>query len=324
MNKKGNSLSILIDKNSIYSFGFCLFALLISFIVSGFYISGDQYHYINFYESSRDLTLIEVYALQLTSLGSADPGYSFLVWLFSSFVSKDTFISVANAILAFLLYKVLRKYRYPKWFIVGMLLSFYMFVLFFAAERLKFGVMFVLIAFLYKTFSARAAIILIASLFHVQALFALIMLCLHGATRTTFFYNLFKWKNFLSIILIALATSTFIFLAIDQIYAKFLAYSSYELLSLIKPIALGSIGIIFFRDKFYAILTLIFFLALCFMLGTDRVIMMQFMLTLLLLDYNNKIQALVILILFIYLFFKTIDFVYKIYVCGEGFLCLPY
>jgi len=322
--EKGYIRKILINKSTIHAYIFFIFTFLTSIFITNFYILGDQFHYIEFYESSKDLSLLDTYILQLTSIGSADPGYSLIIWLFSDLVSKNLLISLANALLALLLFKILRNFKYPTWFFVGMLLSFYMFVLFFAAERLKFAAIVILVAFFYKNFFTRAFIILLASLFHAQSLFALALIGIHAVTRKNLLPNIFKFGNFLAFIFIASFISIFLMFAYELIYEKFIAYTSYDFLSLAKPIALGSISLIFMRDKFFALSCFIFFLVTCFILGTDRIIMMQFIFTMLFLDHRDKNQVLVLSTLFLYLFLKNLDFIYKIFLCGEGFLCTAY
>ena len=322
--KKGYLKTIFVNKNTIYALSFFLFTFLLSIYIAQFYVSGDQFHYIEFYELSKGLSLLDTYILQLTSIGSADPGYSLIIWLSSNFISKNLLISLANASLAVLLFKILRKFKYPTWFFVGMLLSFYMFVLFFAAERLKFAAILILIAFFYKTFFTRALIILLASFFHAQSLFVLVLLGIHAVTRNSLLLNIFKLGNFIAFILIAAFIYIFSIFTYDLIYEKFIAYTSYDLLSLAKPIALGSISLIFMRDRLFASSCFVFFLIACFILGTDRIIMMQFIFTMLFLDHRDKNQVFVLSILFLYLFIKNLDFVYKIFVCGEGFLCAAY
>ena len=322
--KKGSLKTIYVNKNTIYSLIFFLLSFLLSIFISPFYVLGDQFHYIEYYESSRGLSLLETYFLQITSLGSADPGYSLIVWLSSNAISKNLLNSLANALLALLLFKMLRKYKYPTWFFVGMLFSFYMFVLFFAAERLKFAAIVLLVAFFYKNFFTRAFFILLASLFHAQSLFALALIGIHAITRKNLLINIFKFQNLIAVIFITTIISIFLMLSYELIFEKFITYTSYDVLNLVKPIALGSISLIFMRDKYFALSCFIFFSVACFILGTERIIMMQFIFTMLFLDHRDKNQAFILLILFLYLFLKNLDFIYKIFLCGEGFLCTVY
>lgn len=327
-NKAGKSnpiqKKIIVNLSTLNTFFFFITTFCISLLFSGLYIKGDQIAYIDFYEASKGLSYIETYILQIYSIGSADLGYSILIWLFSDFVSKNIFISLANAILGVLLYKILKKYNYPIWLYVGLMLSFYMFVLFFAAERLKFAAIFVLIAFFYESFFKRCFVILVATLFHAQALFVLALVIIYELTRNTFISNIFKFKNLIAFAFIFSAILIFFILGFEIIFEKFNAYSSYEIFSLAKPIALGLISIVFMRDKFFAISSSVFFLLSCFVLGTDRIVMIQFIFVILFLNHNSKNQVFILFLLFSYLFLKNIDFIYKIFICGEGFVCMPY
>tara|TARA_Y100000766_G_scaffold285516_1_gene309685 strand:- start:7188 stop:8132 length:945 start_codon:yes stop_codon:yes gene_type:complete len=314
----------MIYKDSLYAFSFFLLTLLISLFISQYYISGDQYVYIDFYEASRGLSLAETYILQITALGSGDIGYSLVIWLFSDILEKNFLMSAANAFLAFILFKLLRKNNYPIWFAVGVLLSFYIFVLFFAAERLKFAAIIVVVAFFYKSFFKRSLIILFASLFHAQALFVLALVIIYELTRNNFISNIFKFKNLIAFVFISFTIFIFFILGFEIIVQKFNAYSSYEIFSLAKPTALGLLSIVFMRDKFFAVSSSFFFLLSCFILGTERIVMIQFIFVILFLDHNSKNQIFTLFLLFSYLFLKNIDFIYKIFICGEGFVCMPY
>ena len=315
---------IIVDLSTLNTFFFFIVTFCISLLFKSFYVKGDQYIYIEFYEASKGLSFLEIYILQISSMTSSDLGYSVLILIFSDLVSKNTYISLSNAILGALLYKLLKKYNYPTWLYIGLILSFYMFVLFFAAERLKFAAIFVIIAFFYKSFLKKSLILLFAAFFHTQAVFALALVIIYEVTRADFISNIFKLKNLIIFTFFSLITAFFLALSFEFIFEKFLQYSSYELLSLVKPFALGLISITFMMDKFFAISSTLFFLISCFILGTDRIIMMQFIFVILFLNHNSKNQIFVLFILFSYLFIKNIDFIYKILICGEGFVCMPY
>ncbi len=315
---------IIVDLSTLNTFFFFVATFFISLLFTGFYIKGDQSIYIEFYEASKGLSFLETYILQISTMTSSDLGYSVLIWLFSDIVSKNIFISLSNAIFGVLLYKLLKKYNYPTWLYVGLILSFYMFVLFFAAERLKFAAIFVTIAFFYKSFLSRSLIILFASFFHSQALFALALVIIYEVTRASFISNIFKLKNLIIFIFFSVIALTFALLSFEFIFERFIAYSSFEFSNLVKPFVLGLISVTFMRDRFFAISSTLFFLISCFVLGTDRIIMMQFIFVILFLNHNSKNQIFVLFILFSYLFLKNIDFIYKIIICGEGFVCMPY
>ena len=123
-------------------------------------------------------------------------------------MSKNLLISLANALLALLLFKILRKFEYPTWFFVGMLLSFYMFVLFFAAERLKFAAIIILLAFLQKLFY-KSFHYFVSIAFHAQSLFALALIGIHAVTKKNLLPNIFKFRIFLPLFLLPVSFQYF-------------------------------------------------------------------------------------------------------------------
>ena len=307
-------------KSYIIFFGIFAFTL----IISPLYVSGDQAAYNDFYQSSKGLNLIDTYQRQIVILGSADIGYSLIIWMVSDLISKNIFMSISNGILAVLVYKLTRSLDLPIWFFVGIIFSFYALVLFFAAERLKFAAIFICYAFLWRGLFSRSIILILASIFHLQAIIALLLVYLHSLSRKSFILNLFKIRNYFTSAIILSIILIFGFVAFDYFMTKLLDYLSFDPINLIKPFILGIILILCLKDKLYAFLISFSFILACLIIGTDRIIMVQFIITLFLLNHRNPFDMSILLILFFYLFIKSIEFVTKIAICGEGFLCQIY
>ncbi len=147
-NKIFQNGSLFLSKETFNSYIIFFGIFVFTLIISQLYVSGDQAAYNDFYQSSKGLNLINTYQRQIVILGSADIGYSLIIWMVSDLISKNIFMSISNGILAVLVYKLTRNLDLPIWFFVGIIFSFYALVLFFAAERLKFAAIFVCYAFL--------------------------------------------------------------------------------------------------------------------------------------------------------------------------------
>lgn len=145
---------------------------LLSFLIMPFYINGDQSLYRKVYETLPDFGLTEGFLFYSRSLGSQEFVHFFLSWVASRFVDKDLFIAFSNAILAYVSMSLFRKWQASV--IMAFLLvltNFYFLVIYFAAERLKFGFMFLALSLIYidqiKRFYGFAVLALIS---HVQVL----------------------------------------------------------------------------------------------------------------------------------------------------------
>ena len=158
-----------------YIHGLPIFLLVISvftlsLLVSPYYIAGDQFHYRGVYEGLKNLNLTNGFILYISSLDSKEVMHFFFSWLASNLsLDKDLFTATSNAFLAYVVVVLLRKWQ-VSFFIIGLLLltNFYFYVLYFSAERLKFGFIFLMLSILHtRRFYVFAFLSIIS---HVQVL----------------------------------------------------------------------------------------------------------------------------------------------------------
>lgn len=127
-----------------------LFVFGLSLLISPQYVNGDQLHYRATYEVVSSLSFIEGYLQYNLLLSSYEYVHYSLIWVFSRFLDKDVFIAFSNAFLVYFLLINLDKIRvYAPLAIILVLTNFYLFVLYFAAERLKYGMVFFLLSLYY-------------------------------------------------------------------------------------------------------------------------------------------------------------------------------
>ena len=153
--------------------GVCVFVLTLA--VAPYYISGDQRSYINSYDGIADLSLAEGFAFYAATLGSTEIVHYLLTWLTSGFgIEKNFVMAVSNALLAYFSMRVFEKWRASVLVAVAIVITnFYMFVLYFAAERLKFGFLFLSVSILYLGQSKRFYMLVVLAVFlHIQVLLA--------------------------------------------------------------------------------------------------------------------------------------------------------
>ena len=119
---------------------------IFSLLIYPHYTLGDQFFYRNFYASALDFGFIQSYIYYQSVLGSAEPGYFLLIRLFSGFIQKDILMSFLNGFLAYILIFWAQKNKVSWLAITPLFFNFYLFVLFFSAERLKLGILFLMLA----------------------------------------------------------------------------------------------------------------------------------------------------------------------------------
>lgn len=148
----------------------CLAVFALSMIVGPYYVAGDQTYYREVYEKLETLSLTEGYVYYYQRLMSFEYTHFFLSWVASKALGKDLFIAIVNSALACTALVLLRRWRVS--IVVAALLvltNYYFLVFYFAAERLKFGMLFLLLSFCFiekrRLFYLFA---LIAVLSHVQ------------------------------------------------------------------------------------------------------------------------------------------------------------
>lgn len=149
----------------------------LSLYISPYYVEGDQFKYANAYKGLTDYGLLEGYDFYVNEIGGTEFFYYFIIWIASNCgFEKYIVMAVANAILAISAMKLFAGWKVAMPVSALILLSnFYFMVLYFAAERLKFAVLFFVISLLYigskKRFYLSAAMA-IASHFQIFMLYA--------------------------------------------------------------------------------------------------------------------------------------------------------
>lgn len=119
-----------------------LFFFAFSLLVFPYYQEGDQLFYRAFYDGIQGLSFADAFVFYQGTLGTFEPLYFIFSYSVSAFLTKDTALSIVNALFAFLLFKRLLEYRtHP--IVIGLIsLNFYFLVLLFSAERLKLSLLF--------------------------------------------------------------------------------------------------------------------------------------------------------------------------------------
>jgi len=303
-----------------FTAGFLVFML--SLIVSPFYTEGDQKAYRAVYDELANLELIEGFIFYTSKVSSQELVHFFLVWILSPVINKDIFIAFSNAILAYISMSLLQKLKAPVFIsLVLLLTNYYIYVLYFAAERLKFGFIFLFLSMLYVDKHKRFyGIAFLAIISHVQIIIAYASIVLNIVSKeiTELIRRGRLPKSLFFIILLLFILPFFIG---DQFLIKFEAYyRSRDFHELVR------IFIFFFLSLFYSKkksqVFIIFFplIILVLLVGGDRVNLYGYFVFLYYALQINREWNIGLIGTSIYYAYSTIVFLYKIFVYGDGYV----
>lgn len=138
-------------KSRAWQFAIGLVIFVVSLMLSRIYVNGDQIGYHQAYKLMEGLGLRDGFVMYEHNVSGAEYVHFFLSLLGSNLgIDKNALMSFFNAILAVYSLKLLDKWGVNfKMACLIVLTNFYMFVLYFAAERLKFGFLFLVLSLLY-------------------------------------------------------------------------------------------------------------------------------------------------------------------------------
>jgi hypothetical protein len=130
-----------------------LLVFIFSLFLSKFYVAGDQFGYQNTYRLIEGLGLQDGFWMYEHNISGSEYVHFFLSLVGSNLgIDKNFLISLFNGMLAFLSFRLFEKWGVDFRVAVLMVLTnFYMLVLYFAAERLKFGFLFLVLSLLYSS-----------------------------------------------------------------------------------------------------------------------------------------------------------------------------
>jgi hypothetical protein len=202
------------------------FIFSISIYIGPYYILGDQIPYKSVYNALPSLDFFNGFIYYKNNLSSIEPIYYIITWIFSRILEKDILMSFVNAVFAFYSFRLFVKWK-ASVYIAGIitLTNFYFYVFYFAADRLKFGFLFIAIA-LYNIENKRFFIYSFLSLMSHAQLFIIYISFVFNEflieVRRVFLFGKIKIVFLFSLILLIFI----LFLLYNQISEKTIAYLS--------------------------------------------------------------------------------------------------
>jgi len=322
--KINTETSFTVSIDTTLRFVLLLAVFTISMVVGALYTGGDQLTYTKVYDQIGPMDLVEAFTFYTFWLTSVEIIHFLVIWLASSYIPKIFLFSLINTFFSYLVIRVFDIHKVH--FLVTstfLLTNFYMYVLFFAAERLKFG--FILLA-LGLCIQSHKKLKYTAFFLSITAHFQMLVVILPKLFQMTFRSIIYTLKSgrFKKAVLLIFIPLIFILLVAPNILLKVESYSnsSREITTFI-PMLLVFILSLFYVPKYTDLvdILLIFFplFIAVYIIGGDRVNMIGYMYFLsYALKYNHGINI-GILITGIYFLGKNVIFLTNVIQMGRGF-----
>jgi hypothetical protein len=316
------------NRNIFFTIIITFGAFLFSLIISNYYVDGDQIYYSEAYDSLKGYNMFEGLLIYRSKILSDEPIHFILIWIFSNLgIDKNIIMSLVNAVLTFILIRILLRWNVVNFIIITLLTTnFYLYVLFFSAERLKFSILFILLSvFFIDKKKTSIFFALLSVITHTQT--ALIFVAnFFGQTMSKLVrlnrlnWNRFNYGKFLTLIFFL---TIFLFLK-DHLYSKFFIYSDMsQSKSIITNVWQSLVFLflsLFYSKKWFETFSMFIIMILAASLvGSDRITILSYFLFMHhALKINRGINFGVLLSIF-YLGFKSILFFTNVFNNGHGF-----
>ncbi len=277
--------------------------------------------------------MIEAYLIYPTYTSSSEFVHFFVVWLASGFgIEKNLVMATVNSLLAFFLMKLFEKWRVSLLVASSICITnFYMLVLYFAAERLKFGVLFFIMSAYYLQNSKKKslALSLLAVASHVQILIPYAALLSSQFFSSRFFRSLLTYKLRYKgklVPILALVTGVvliWIFMGY-QISSKFEYYAAAYSgkngpVVFLQTISIFGMTLLYTKKRSEVVFKFIPIFITVFLIGGDNVNLFAFAVFIFYASTYKRGLNFGILITSIYFTYKSVDFIVRIIETGQGF-----
>ncbi len=301
------------------------FVFIFSLWVYKYYQYGDQSHYRLYWETAESLSFSETYKLLFYSLGSIEPIYAVLTYIFSGNIEKDIIMSIINAVITY--YFVVWALRNKTHLIIIplLLLSSYMFVIFFPAERLKLAILFFLLALHYNSrrslryffgmlaITSHVSILILISASYIYPLYTILK---------TFFRGRALKDSLLWLLFLVAGTSLVLYFFHGYLISKLSVYTSESGVSIIgmaKALLFMVAASVYTKERAKPIISGLPILLSAIILGPNRTIMFAYFYFLFYgLQYKRGLNA-GILIIVVYFTFVGAGLVKTVIDHGDAF-----
>jgi hypothetical protein len=314
-----------VKKNIIAMVGVVLSVFVISVLIAPYYIGGDQETYTNIYNELSELGLADGFTLYTATLGAWEVVHFLVIWISSGIgLDKILVMAIANAILALSLMKLFIKWGVHFWLAaIITCTNFYFYTLYFPAERLKFGFLFLVISMLYWEKEKKfLTLVFFAVVSHLQTL--ILYGSLFFATKVKYVLR-FKKLNFTWY---GLAFFLFLFGALvffsKHILMKYEIYSALTIqrdnaTDIVRIFVFMMLAIFYSKQRAVTFLQFMPLIVCVYIIGGERINMIGYAIFLYYGLQCNKGVNFGVLLTTIYFAFKSFGFVLEIFETGSAF-----
>jgi hypothetical protein len=321
---KPKRISFIISKSKFYPYIISVLTITISYYFSLHYVGGDQLHYTRFYNDIRGVNIFSAFIMYRNYLGASEPIYFIIIYLVSSFVDKNIFMALINGVFMFFVTKLLMLLRINKYFILTLLFNFYFLVLFLAAERLKFSLLFFVLFIYYIQKKKTSFLFLILSILsHVQTILLLLSVYINKLVNSiaNIFIHL-KIKKSSYIVPILIISLIVLYILKDHFVRKIASYSGdgFNIHNIVKPVIFMLFTFFIYKKKLLKIFLM--FLPMIvgsYFFGETRIVILAYFLFLFLSFKESSNINIFIFLTSIYFIYKGVVFLNDVILYGTGF-----
>ena len=306
----------------IFALTIAVIYLIFSLLIYPQYTAGDQSFYRPFYDSVSEFGLLDGFLFYRASLGASEPIYFIVSKVCSGLIDKDLLMSLLNGVLVYLLVIWIEKNKISRLVIPLLALNFYLLVLLFSAERLKFAMLLLMLAVNSKGLK-KSIFAAFSFLSHTQAIFLIVnWLSLQFIPILTDAIKGKVKKRSLGVFFLIVLFLILIIPLAAHMQEKLSAYSerSSGLGELIKP-GLFVILTLFYanRDRFTSIVMHLPILMAAYLVGGERTVIFSYFIFLSFsLKYKKGINS-GVFFTSLYFCFQGIIFLGNVIAFGDGF-----
>lgn len=292
------------------------------------YTEGDQRGYRSMYEALADAEPLEVMVIANAYVAVSEPISAYVLWAGAILgIDKDFYIALLNVLLLVGIFLLGKRYSVGVIPLFLLLTNFYVIVLMTGAERLKIAYLLLIWAVLW---GGKKEIVLvgISPLAHLQnfILFPSLLLANAADSIKRLVLSARIKKRFIITTGIVLVCSAVIFAFLyEDISGKASSYLSQDInlfVEIVKLVVLSAIAFVATKDRWRMALALIPMYPVIYLIGGQRANMIAVTLALFFLMKERVLNHPLVMALLIYFSLKSIPFVQKIFIYGNGFVSL--
>lgn len=315
-----------IKYNTLIQMLFVVSTFIISTIITPLYYEGDQIGYTNAYNDMRGTTITDGFFIYQNNITTIEPIHFGLTWFFTNIgFDKNIIMTLSNCLLCLMVVKIFQKVKTNNFIIIAIVLSnYYLYVLYFSAERLKFSFIFLSLAVInFKNRKLLILFLLLSIFTHLQNI-----IIIAAILFAIFINNIYNSKNFNNfnkkyLFLILLLLIPIYFLK-DQVYSKFSIYADISNAnSFIKntwqSILLFLLSLKYSHNKIFTTSLFTIIIIASALVGSDRITIFAYISFLFYALKEKRGVNLLNISFILYFLIKTGGFINNIFENGHGF-----